>query len=190
MSSMRRAELRSGHRLSVKSFWRRASATCATALSPESFSGTLTVVVNASLSVKSAGPSRLRLLRAVAARREERSQKPTSPPVRAQEPRKADAGTETLAKDTDNDPDEPQWIILYRLPGKSLSVLAQVLYGELRNIQRKSKKNPVYVKQAVLADNWGVTPKTVRKALRELEREKLITPHPGSYGEVTCYEIL
>jgi len=113
---------------------------------------------------------------------------PTAPRRPAQARQDA-AVAETRSKDTENDP-EGRRIVVYRLPGKGLSVLAQVLYGELRNIQRKTRKNPVYVKQEVLANNWGVTSKTVRKALRELEREKLITHQRGTYGEVTCYEIL
>jgi hypothetical protein len=95
----------------------------------------------------------------------------------------------TPAKSTENDP-AGQRIIVYRLPDKSLSVFAKVIYGELRNIERKTKKNPVYVKQEVLAANWGVTPKTVRTALRQVEKAGLITHQRGAFGSVTCYWIL
>ena len=92
-------------------------------------------------------------------------------------------------KSAEDDP-EGQWFIVYRLPDKSLSAFAKVIYGELRNIQRKTKKNPVYVKQEVLAANWGVTPKTVRTALRQVEEAGLITHQRGAFGSVTCYWIL
>jgi len=112
--------------------------------------------------------------------------KPTSRPVRTPQPLKAVPGTQAAAKGTGRPP-----FVKYfdHLAGKGLSLLAKNIYGYLENLDR-GPGNVIRPKQNTIADYYETDRWAVAKALKELEREKLITRQRLAYGKSTHYTVL
>ena len=67
--------------------------------------------------------------------------------------------------------------------------MAKNVYGYLENVGR-GPGGVIHPRQSTIADYLETDRWTVARALRELEREKLIVSQRQAYGKTTTYKIL